>query len=214
MSTNELCLEEQSCTVPVPSDNQRPPSRGQLVQMKHELANLSCSSAAVQQRPYRCSSCDKLFKLKHQLANHLLVHSGRKPYSCEHCSKQFRQPAHLAKHVRELHQTDRRNASHVCPVCGKGFASRAKLGYHQQGTHAAAKETKKLGCPVCGKEFSRSKLRPHVARVHESEEALPHACSYCQKRFASPYYLERHKRQRHQDRLIINSKLERKLNPM
>jgi KRAB domain-containing zinc finger protein len=179
----------------------RCPNCGKLFKFKQQLISHSCSETADHRRPHSCSVCGKLFKLKHHLTSHLHIHSGGKPFRCKLCGRLFRQLAHLAKHVRELHQTERGNAAHICRDCRKSFPSPYKLAYHLSHTHADQKMTpQKHVCPVCDKTFSRSKLKAHVARMHDDgTEALRHSCSLCEKRFASPYYLTRHLRQRHRN---------------
>jgi KRAB domain-containing zinc finger protein len=209
-------LKKQLKTHSCPSTTtRRGGSSGQLsIKFKDQLITHGGSTADAK-RHHSCHSCGKRFKLKHHLTAHQLVHTGQKPFACPHCRQLFRQQAHLLKHVRDRHNTRDSKLSPstklACRSCGKGFPSAAKLDHHMRhATHAAA--GKKYPCPVCGKELSRSKLRPHVARVHNSTiagaQALPHGCQLCEKRFASPYYLQRHQRQRHRDELKGDAKNE------
>ena len=140
-----------------------------------------------------CDICQKTFKKKHQLKNHGLVHSGIKKFECQFCRKLFKQLGHLKIHTEEIHKIE--DSSLVCDICDKSFKSARKLKYHQKYTHSQSK--KKVPCPTCGSEFSRGKLKQHILRDHE--KVLPYSCQYlnCDKKFVSPYYLQRHVKRSH-----------------
>jgi len=46
-----------------------------------------------------CPMCGKQFATKHNLNQHLRVHSGERPFACPVCGKGFKQKAHMQKHL-------------------------------------------------------------------------------------------------------------------
>jgi len=46
-----------------------------------------------------CPVCGKQFATKHNLNQHMRVHSGERPFGCPVCGKGFKQKAHMQKHL-------------------------------------------------------------------------------------------------------------------
>lgn len=76
-------------------------------------------------RPYICDVCDKSFKEKYTLFQHILIHIGRKSYVCQvtGCGADFSYASGLRQHVSLHHNEEKR---FECGECGKIF----KLGNH------------------------------------------------------------------------------------
>jgi uncharacterized Zn-finger protein len=51
------------------------------------------------ERPFKCSSCDKRFGKKEHLQRHFLVHTGEKPFRCAICQKCFARKDTLKSHT-------------------------------------------------------------------------------------------------------------------
>lgn len=53
-------------------------------------------------RPFKCTEegCDKAFSRKEHLSRHLVSHSGQKKFTCEECKKPFSRKDNLNKHKR------------------------------------------------------------------------------------------------------------------
>ncbi|CAG0917061.1 unnamed protein product [Notodromas monacha] len=78
------------------------------------------------EKPYTCPFCERCFRQKTILDQHLRTHTGIKPYHCPECGKQFRQKAILNQHFR-IHLGAK---PYCCYLCRKSFAQRAVLDQH------------------------------------------------------------------------------------
>ncbi len=50
-------------------------------------------------KPFKCSECDKCYTTKHHLEKHVEIHQGG-PHVCQHCGIEFRTRGYMAKHQR------------------------------------------------------------------------------------------------------------------
>ena len=51
-------------------------------------------------RPFGCTQCQKRFRMKHHLKEHMLIHSGEMPFSCHLCPKRFNRSYTLKNHMK------------------------------------------------------------------------------------------------------------------
>ncbi len=72
---------------------------------------------------YNCDDCDKEYKTKDSLRNHIkLKHSKVQPLQCVKCDKYFLNKYSLNKHVYQVHPSK----LHSCPFCGSSFTASIK----------------------------------------------------------------------------------------
>lgn len=80
---------------------------------------------------FRCSKCDRSFKLYYHLKQHLKTHMGllEKPHVCSHCGKAYTREGALKQHISTFHfeaEELSRNQKpqkkvHICEYCKKHF---------------------------------------------------------------------------------------------
>uniref|UniRef100_A0A5S6QUG5 Homeobox domain-containing protein n=1 Tax=Trichuris muris TaxID=70415 RepID=A0A5S6QUG5_TRIMR len=70
-----------------------------LISVDGPLASVEPSVAAETPRRFKCDECDKAFKFKHHLKEHVRIHSGEKPFKCPHCQKRFSHSGSFSSHM-------------------------------------------------------------------------------------------------------------------
>lgn len=117
-------------------------------------------------RPEKCTHCDRTFKTKSQLKNHLVVHKDISDLnlSCEICGKMFLRAGTLRDHVRR----HKKEFMAYCGTCGKGFYRKYGLEEHMR-IHTGDKP---FDCKVCGYKCALScNLVKHM-KVHQKQNVV------------------------------------------
>ena len=166
-------------------------------------------------KPHECKECQKGFKSKWHLVQHMRSHTGEKPFTCPLCRKSFSQMGTVTKHIDEVHNGVK---PHECKECQKGFKSKWHLVQHMRShtgekpftchlchrsfslntnltmhINAQHKHNKKYKCyfPLCGNDFqSKQGLERHLS-THSGEKRI--ACEGCGKRFKNKSSMDSHK---------------------
>ena len=98
---------------------------------------------------FQCSFCEKEFKLKGILKNHMNTHTNVKTYSCNHCDRSFLVSSNLTHHIWGL--TLGRHLLHV---------TNAKKGFPRPVTLKSTKE------------FTQEKGHTHEKKMYKSLQKL------------------------------------------
>ena len=163
---------------------------------QHDL-NLAISSPAVYrlsypcthtvENPYLCDVCDKTFASSCNLGYHARSHTGEKRFKCAICDNSFANKTTLMEHAR-THTGKKPCKCHFCDMML--FSQTSGLACHLR-THTGETPYK---CVICDTSFSQQGSLPCHARIYTGEQF---ACGACQKSFAHPSALARHKARQH-----------------
>ncbi|XP_047237587.1 zinc finger protein 131 isoform X1 [Girardinichthys multiradiatus] len=146
---------------------------------------------------FRCSKCDRSFKLYYHLKQHLKTHLGsmEKPYVCNHCGKAYTREGALKQHISTFH-FDAEELSrgqkiqkkvHICEYCKKQFDH---FGHFKEHLRKHTGE-KPYECPDCHERFARnSTLKCHMAACQNGAGAKKgrkklYECQVCSDVFIS-----------------------------
>ncbi|XP_052871939.1 transcription factor grauzone-like [Anopheles cruzii] len=100
---NKICLRKHMI--------QHSQIRHQCEQCDYSAVNVQCLQNHIRvkhsnKRPYVCGECGKAFKLKTNLQNHLVQHTGVHKYACEFCSRKFASSGNYYVHRKRMHSEE------------------------------------------------------------------------------------------------------------
>ncbi|KAL0808599.1 hypothetical protein ABMA28_013040 [Loxostege sticticalis] len=150
--------------------------------MYHSQRKEHISSTHSKEKPdkFVCANCDRQFKRKNTLAEHMMdVHIEKK---CRHCNLRFVRKKYLF-HLNEKHGV----SMPTCGVCGLRTLMQSSLVRHQRNVHLNEKNKK---CQLCSKMFyTQSNLQDHMI-THQQNRIF--RCDVCAKAFARRGCLKTH----------------------
>ncbi|TKS89274.1 Zinc finger protein 235 [Collichthys lucidus] len=98
------CVSKPSQLQPGRTDEAGPRTRGSnasdFSNIQTEVHESGLKDNDDAERPFSCSRCEKRFRRKKNLQEHLRIHTGEKPYGCSVCMKYFSCSGSLRKHLR------------------------------------------------------------------------------------------------------------------
>ncbi|XP_072930939.1 uncharacterized protein [Epargyreus clarus] len=136
------------------------------------------------ERPHRCSVCDRGFKTIASLQNHMNMHNGVKPYCCKYCNIPFTTSGELVRHVRYKHTHEK---PHKCSECDYASVELSKLRRHVR-CHTGERPYQCQHCTYASPDTF--KLKRHL-RTHTGEK--PYKCDHCNMCFTQSNSLKAHK---------------------
>ncbi|XP_058129893.1 oocyte zinc finger protein XlCOF22-like [Anopheles ziemanni] len=151
--------------------------------------------------PFKCTfdGCDKAFKSRIGLEEHLARHTNCFEYTCDICSKGFQHRSYLSAH-RRAHNTER---NFQCTLCEQSFKSKQALLDHKN-RHLGLKP---FACAQCDKQYTKSSLlQAHVKQCHSEggdDDVVRYPCTECGKKFTSKSYLTVHKKIHRNEREFV-----------
>lgn len=98
-----------------------------------------------------CSVCNKNFKSKRGLSNHVTSH-GPHDFKCDICHKDFSNRDGLQQHLK-THDAKK----HLCTHCGKSFSKPYWLRRHEEINHENITSAT-FECETCGKRCSSKRV--------------------------------------------------------
>ncbi|XP_051685675.2 zinc finger protein 496 isoform X3 [Oryctolagus cuniculus] len=125
------------------------------------------------EKPRVCPVCGKLFSEGEDLDGHLEAHEAQKPYRCGSCGRSFRLNSHLLSH-RRIHRQPSRLEPEKQSEEGLGFQRREPLARHRGHTHQKD-AMRPFQCRYCVKSFGQNSDLLRHERVHmkrRSKQAL------------------------------------------
>ena len=153
-----------------------------------------------------CDICGKKFFENYFLQQHRKVHRAEaalpgmteadlKSYTCDKCGKAFTTQFNLSYHYSQEHPKPEVLAAIEanCHNCDKVFGDAYSLNNH---LITCLKELKEFHCEKCGTLWhSANALRKHIAEIHHLVTTI---CDICGVTLKSKYYLDTHKKAKHE----------------
>ena len=156
----------------------------------------------------KCDKCQKNFKTKLILAQHLRDAHEKKAFECEVCAKRFSRKQTLEEHASSIHQSLK---PFLCDICKSSYARKTQMNAHIRVVHEKIKPNK---CNFENCNFAADTVRNlkiHISEVHEGYK--PFRCGICQNSFARKSHLDKHFNRKNSCRKFESSRIKLKTSP-
>ncbi|XP_059056433.1 zinc finger protein OZF-like isoform X2 [Achroia grisella] len=140
----------------------------------------------------KCSNCDLKFVRKKLLFHMNEVHDAPIP-TCGICGLRTLLQSALVRHQRNVHLNEKDKR---CSICEKAFYTQSNLQDHMI-THD---QNRVFNCGVCAKTFARKECYRAHYRIHTGER--PFACNLCNAAFVQRTSLRFHMKSHHPDKVV------------
>ncbi|XP_058795961.1 zinc finger Y-chromosomal protein-like [Phymastichus coffea] len=140
---------------------------------------------------FKCEKCDKTFKLKRYLSEHMARECGSLQFKCNYCDFKSKYRKSLTNHVKNRHERDD-SVSFDCQKCGKIYRTKGALKKHVDTICGKAPT---LQCEHCEyKTYHKYPLLAiHMQRQHPAVYGKnDFVCRYCKTNYHCMYILNRH----------------------
>ena len=141
---------------------------------------LECILLEERQTSFPCEQCDKVFKYKKGMREHMRrIHTDRTIVECTICKAKICNFS-MTRHVRTQHM----KTAFECKKCSRNFSKQEILDRHMSSKH------KKHYCLFCTKVFpDNRKLTSHMRIYHELR---PYPCPACNRFFTTKQGMHQH----------------------
>ncbi|NXA91786.1 ZN438 protein, partial [Melanocharis versteri] len=139
-----------------------------------DLSRNRCS--AVPKPLHRCLVCNREFRFKHHLQEHMNTHTSRRPYSCRICRKAYIRSGCLSTHMKLHHNEGKPRKLVCCEFCAKVFGHAKVYFGHLREVHRVVISTE----PSTSEQQMQDTLKKRDRNVKEAEEATERGnkCSF------------------------------------
>ena len=151
----------------MPETRKSQPVESTKPQITQEVRRMSTDAS----QRYKCDECDKNFKKKSHLDEHMLIHAGEKPFKCEKCGWSFRRKDKMKKHMESCNYVNRESEFSAFLRPGKRRSStgvtKIVQGILTANSGSSRWQTGVYICTVCQKDCGyKQNLLFHMKR-HE-----------------------------------------------